>query len=166
VIILRHIRNTAVGGICSIIQQICTTSYIANRILRIQTSDSFYKIIKKPIVGEQVITNDSDTTIIKTQVIPVSNSIVPHEPIQVHPASFPDRIPGWPIWATRRGFVAAWAIFPTRLLGSRAICGTRFCGFVKKIPDAVFRGGVACQRRGFLQRIGHLLVILLAALGG
>jgi hypothetical protein len=79
---------------------------------------------------------------------------------------FPIRIPRWPIRDTRRGFVGAWAVFPARLQGLAAVSGARSVRFCKKIPDAVFRGGVARAGRGFLQGVSHLRVTPLAAFGG
>lgn len=85
------------------------------------------------------------------------DSIIPHEHVQVYPTLFPNRIPGWPIRDTRRGFRCGRADFSAQLQGLAAVCWARFVRVCEKSPDAVFRGEVACAGGACCQGVGQLL---------
>ena len=103
---------------------------------------------------------------IQTKNIHPVNPVIPDKPIQIHSALFPYRVPGWPIGDTRRGFHSRRADFPARLCGLAAVCRVRFVRQPKKIPDAVFSGGIAALGRGFCAEVGHFPSAVIAAWGG
>lgn len=87
-------------------------------------------------------------------IVITCDPVIPHEPGQVQPAPFSNRIPRRPApryriivtvpvkEQTRCCFRRGRIDFPAWLWGLEAICRVQFVRLRKKSPDAVFRGGV------------------------